>query len=381
MNTIRFQLGLDPRVQAIAAGLIEHTLRSCAPETLLDNASIQIPHRPTHILAFGKASIGMARWFADALADRLVGGVVLAPEELIVPIHPRVITLAADHPHPTQRNIEAAARLRVYAESIPAGDACIVCISGGGSAHLCSPRPGVTLEQIIETTRSFNESGATIQELNAIRKQFETLKAGGLGDLLAHCPDTRVYLISDVIGDDLGTIASGPMMTESHPPLHLILGNHTTPAAALRAQLGTDTIVQTGITGDAQIQGKALAESFLRTGTTTIYAGETTVDVHDSGGIGGPCMEASLACALALAQANETSWMVLGLATDGIDGPSDACGSIIAPAMITASPARHALQNHDTLAYLDSIGATIRTGPTGTNVNDLVLVLKDSEQS
>ena len=364
---------LEPRVRIFATDLIGHVLRSCAPATLMDKRIGRLrTDRPTHVLAFGKASMGMTRWCVDHLGERFAGGVVLAPESLVGQVHPKLSIFPADHPTPTQRNIDATNALRAYAEGIPDDHACIVCISGGGSAHLCSPRDGVRLDEIVQTTRAMNRSGATIGELNRARKELETLKGGGLAGLLSHVAERRVFVLSDVIGDDLATIASGPMLDPDDPVEHTIVGSHADAAEAARSFLGREPSLRLAVTGDAQKQGRLLAESFQTSGTS-IIAGETTVNAAGSVGIGGPCMECALACAQRLHELNTQNWVVVGLATDGIDGPTDAAGAIITPMMLDDG-ARTALADHDTLPYLDRIGAAFRTGATGTNVNDLVLV-------
>ncbi len=380
MNPIRFQPGIDEQTKTLADGFVRHVLDSCAPERLLSQCPqcnpLFDPPRPAHILAFGKASMGMARWCVETLGDSFQGGVILAPEQLIEPIHPKLTIFPADHPNPTQRNIDATDELRAYAKAIPADHACIICISGGGSAHLCSPRPGTTLEQIVDATRSMNESGAPIQQLNAVRRELETLKGGGLASTIAHVHSKRALILSDVLGDDLEIIASGPMMNAEHPVDHAIVGNHLSAAKAARQWCTPPVHVQTHIAGDAQTQGRALARAFQEHHTACIFAGETTVHTRGAQGVGGPCMEMALACAAELHESRAERWIVVGLATDGIDGPTGAAGAIITPSMIDLANARDALANHDTLVYLDAIGATIRTGPTGTNVNDLVVVIR-----
>jgi len=374
MSVVRFHDGLDMCARSFAEGLIGHVLHSCAPETLMsESVGGLYPKRPTHVLAFGKASMGMAGWCVQQLGNHFVGGVVLAPESLMKPIHPRMVVFPADHPNPTQRNIDATEALREYAEAIPNDHACIVCISGGGSAHLCSPRPGRTLEEIIETTRSMNASGATIGELNRVRREMEVLKGGGLARVLDHVAGRWVFVLSDVIGDDLATIASGPMISEQDQAEHTIIGNHRACMFAAWKFCPAPDVVLSQVTAESQEHGRILADEFIDTPSTIISVGETTVDTMGSVGVGGPCMETALACAQSLYESGIGGWLVIGLATDGIDGPTDAAGAVITPTMID-SDARAALADHDTLRYLDRIGAAFRTGATGTNVNDLVVV-------
>lgn len=386
MTAITLSPSLDPDVQRVGRELIGEVLRACDPGVLVRWAVDFDPFdSPTHVLAFGKASAGMARACAQGLEDRFAGGIVLCPDAMVPESRDqRVRYFGVDHPSPTARNVEATKSLVEYARSIPSTDACIVCISGGGSAHLCSPRSGVTLEQIVQTTKALNASGATIHELNQARRSLETLKAGGLADLLSGVQRCSAVVLSDVLGDDLSTIASGPMVNPAHPVEHAIVGNHGTALnAAIR--FFESTGIRVGfqsdmVSGESGAQGRLLAERFLGSNRSAcVIAGETTVDVGESCGMGGPCMETMLACVVSLAESGDSDWVCIGLATDGIDGPTDAAGGILTGEMMTSlanqQVARKLLADHNTLAFLDTIGGTIRTGPTGTNLNDLCLVV------
>tara|TARA_R110000868_G_scaffold411617_1_gene706156 strand:+ start:239920 stop:241101 length:1182 start_codon:yes stop_codon:yes gene_type:complete len=386
MTAITLSSSLDPDVQRVGRELIGEVLRACDPGVLVRGAvDFDLFDSPTHVLAFGKASAGMARACAQGLEDRFAGGIVLCPDAMIPESRDqRVRYFGVDHPSPTARNVEATKSLVEYARSIPSTDACIVCISGGGSAHLCSPRSGVTLEQIVQTTKALNASGATIHELNQARRSLETLKAGGLADLLAGTQRCSAVVLSDVLGDDLSTIASGPMVNPAHLVEHTIVGNHMTALdASVRFLNARGCMVgfHTGmVSGDSSEQGRILAERFMDSDKSAcVIAGETTVDTAGATGIGGPCIEMAISCALALAESGDLDWVCIGLATDGIDGPTDAAGGILTGEMMTSlvnqQVARKLLADHNTLAFLDTIGGTIRTGPTGTNLNDLCLVV------
>ncbi len=385
MTAINLSSSLDPGVQRVARALIGEVLRACDPAELV-RASIDFEQydSPTHVLAFGKASAGMTKACIEGLADLFAGGIVLCPDAIIPQTQDDCLRyFGVDHPSPTTRNVEATSVLAEYARSIPAPDSCIVCISGGGSAHLCSPRPGVTLEEIVQTTKSLNASGATIHELNQARRSLETLKAGGLAELLSHVRHCSAVVLSDVLGDDLNTIASGPMLSKKHPVEHTVVGNHRTALdAAVRffESLGAPIgFYADMVSGDSSEQGRLLAKRFLESNSSAcVIAGETTVDVGESSGIGGPCMETMLSSAVHLAESGEQDWVCIGLATDGIDGPTEAAGGVVTNDMIesqaTRLSAKSAITNHDVLGFLDSIGGGIRTGPTGTNLNDLCLI-------
>ena len=385
MTAINLSSSLDPGVQRVARALIGEVLRACDPAELV-RASIDFEQydSPTHVLAFGKASAGMTKACIEGLADLFAGGIVLCPDAIIPQTQDDCLRyFGVDHPSPTTRNVEATSVLAEYARSIPAPDSCIVCISGGGSAHLCSPRPGVTLEEIVQTTKALNASGATIHELNQARRSLETLKAGGLAELLSHVHHCSTVVLSDVLGDDLNTIASGPMLSTANPVDHAVVGNHRTALdAAVRffKSLGAPIGFQADmVSGDSSEQGRLLAKRFLEsTKSVCVIAGETTVDIGGSSGMGGPCMETLVSSAVHLAESGYSDWVCIGLATDGIDGPTDAAGGILTGGMLTSFAnkqiARKLLAEHDALSFLDTIGGTIRTGPTGTNLNDLCLI-------
>lgn len=346
---------------------------------------------PTHVLAFGKASVAMTNACMELLGSRFNGGVVLCPEQLKNQLHPHPMleTFGVDHPNPTERNIQATAALTEYAKSIPTSHACIVSISGGGSAHLCSPKRGVTLNQIIETTQKFNEQGRTIYELNQARRELETLKAGGLAKHLTHIAHVETLVLSDVIDDDLDTIASGPMRDPDQRVPHTIIANHRTALLATRSTLKAQGfkigLVSGDVRGEATDCGTNLAVEFEKNPVAaTIIAGETTVDTKNASGLGGPCIETALACAIKLMELGTEGWMVLGLATDGIDGPTNAAGAVITSGMMQSvdiKQAKESLSNHDSLSFLEQTHALIMTGPTGTNLNDVCMVLPYDENA
>ena len=389
MTEVQLSSMLDPAVARFARGCAEHILKSCDPGNLIDQQiNFGAFTTPTHVLGFGKASVEMVHACALNLGDRFVGGIVLGPDDLLPAdkAYTSIAYFGVDHPAPTKRNLAATRALVDYARSIPTDNSCLVCISGGGSAHLCSPKPGVTLEEIINTTTKLNASGATIHELNHARRALEILKGGGLAATLAHVHQCQAIVLSDVLNDDLDIIASGPMMSPDHPIKHTIIGNHRTAleaGAAFIREFGEEIgPFESEISGESSVQGIALADRYQTAQSPCLIAGETTVNAGASTGIGGPTLELTLACALRLTELKLTDWIVLGLATDGIDGPTDAAGSVITSDMLVSpdrhAAARHALATHDTLRFLDSIHVTIRTGPTGTNLNDLAMLLPAS---
>jgi len=375
----------------ITRSLLGAVLDACDPRPRVAGALRDDPIPPgvpVHVLAFGKASVSMARGVLDACPGREITGVVLAPLELAINAGlPQSITVfPADHPLPTARNTDAARALAEHAASIPRDHACVVCVSGGGSAHLCLPRDGVTLDEIIDTTRTLNARGATIDELNAARTDLEQLKGGGLARILGAVRTIRVLAVSDVIGGDPRVIASGPMMRDD-PPTHTIVLSNTDAVNAAADALGAfapGSIERlNAITGDAHVAGRRLAESLAAPGVgAVVMGGETTVDAARADGIGGPVTETISAAAVHLVRAGDTNWSIVGFATDGIDGPTDAAGGALDSGMdLDPDRLARAVERHDTLGELDRIGAAIRTGPTGTNVNDIIALWRPQQET
>jgi glycerate-2-kinase len=356
---------------------------------------------------------------------------VLAPPELAPRLasdgHPGVRVFPADHPIPTERNTAAARALAESALLAPEDECVLVLISGGGSAHLTLPRSGITLDDIRSVTGNLLRAGAPIGDLNTVRRAMEQLKAGGLRSI---CPARRVIglVVSDVVGDDPAMIASGPLMRpdpEDRDPAGVLQawGVRVPPAVldAMRAPRPTDRrmqaehhIVLNGpklmeampnvldavgrfghrplhaartiqpLQGEASDAGRRLAAALLevdpsgpgRALAAVIGWGETTVSVGDATGTGGRNLETALAAAIALP--DDRPWALITLATDGIDGPTDAAGAVLCSEMFADPRARtlaaNALKQHDSYHGVEMLGGLIRTGPSGTNVNDIAVL-------
>lgn len=392
MIPIRFQSGLPEREPRIATEILRAVLRAADPERAMRAHLSHLPKdTPTHILAFGKASIAMSAGAIDALGSSFARATILAPEAntLNAQFKSKLVAMyPCDHPLPTERNIDATRHLLEHAHSIPEDHRVLVLISGGSSAMLCHPQPRASLGQIRQMTKDMLARGSSIHEINAARSQLETLKAGGLARELMHVADRYCFLVSDVIGDDPSVIGSGPMH-DAFPPRtpHVVVASNASALDALAAWCAGESIncfhIDRGVGGDASDAGRSLAHRLSRASLSSPLAvalgGETTVNTHGNDGIGGPTLELTLSAALALSQ-HEFDWSVIGFTTDGIDGPSGVAGCVLTSSMLTAPIKRQAIESairhHDTLSICDTLGATIRTGPTGTNVNDIAIAIR-----
>jgi hydroxypyruvate reductase len=381
-------------------------------------------------LAIGKAWQPMAHGLEQRLGPPSASGLAIGP----VGVDPLEgwECLHADHPLPTPRNLVAAQRVLEWIQRLSPSDALLVLLSGGASAMLCLPRPPLTLADLVAVTDALLRAGAPIEELNAVRKHAEVLKGGGLA---AACPAGRIVtlILSDVLGDRLDVIGSGPTAPDpttftdalavldrrgaldAAPALtallrrgvagrepetvkpgdplwlrveNIVIGNNRLALDAACAEAAARGYViaerREMVQGDAADAGRTLARAALglraRRPACIAWGGETTVTVGAATGRGGRNQELALAAALALE--GQPGVTILSLATDGRDGPTDAAGAIVdgdTARQIRAAgldPA-DALRRHDSYTALDAAGALLRTGPTGTNVNDIMLALID----
>jgi glycerate 2-kinase len=390
------------------------------------------------VVAAGKAAVPMARAAEEVLGDRLTLG--LAVSTATQGALDRVGLRTASHPVPDARGLAAAAELEALARGLGRDDLLLVLLSGGASALLPAPADGVTLEDKARTTTLLLRAGATIHETNAVRKHLSRLKGGGLARAAA--PARVVTLVlSDVVGDDLSTIASGPTVpdpTTFADALFVLRRRGVLDAvpAPVRERLeagergevpetpkpGDAALrrVATRIVGSNRLSVEAAAREARRQGlrplvlTTRLEGeareaarvlvavlrecvesarplapplcllagGETTVTVRGDGQ-GGRNQELAVAAAQAL-DGFPVPAVVASLATDGVDGASDAAGgiaddtSVSRAAALGLAPAAAFLAANDTRNYLGPLGDLMVTGPTGTNVVDLVTLLAGS---
>lgn len=399
---------VDPR-RAVRSSLAMHD-----GELLVDGQSIPMPAAGIRVLALGKAAVGMAWGLADALPGVPLVGVAATPNPAIAPNGITVVEGA--HPSPDARSLAAGNALMGAASAAKPNDLVLVMVSGGGSACAEVPAPGLTIEHLAGTTRALLASGAAIEEINTVRRALSLLKGGGLA--AAAAPARVVTLIlSDVVGNHLPTIAGGPTVADpttavdalavlqdhgltgrvdpavlTHldgPPaverVHdngtvVMVGDAATAArGALQAaeRLGIPArVADTAIIGEARVVGERLAGTAGGTGPgMSIFAGETTVTVAGSGS-GGRNQELALAAAIALA--GREGPLVASLGTDGVDGPTQAAGGVadggtVARGEAAGLDAVEALAANDSGTYLAAVGGRLVSGPTGTNVGDVMV--------
>lgn len=411
---------------ATIAGIYQSAVDAVLPQTVLpkalhlDGSTLTVgdtthvlEERPVYVIAFGKAAGEMTAVVAEILGDYLTEAIAVVKSEVVQEI-PRTRVVVGSHPVPDQRSLDAGEAVLRFATGIP-DEALVLClISGGGSALMESLQAGISLDELQRVTKDLLRAGASIHELNTVRARLSALKAGGLLQVLAGRPVVNL-IISDVLGDDLATIASGPTVprragesaeavlerfgvdarlpaqsdeSDVDAPQSLTIGSLSVAidAAAEEARKAglTPVVLSRSFAGEARIAGDLFASILADSasgltafgpGICLIAGGETTVTVRGPGK-GGRNTEAALAAAIRLA---DVSGVTAGfLATDGDDAETGVAGGIVTGETVDdLATARAALADNDSWTWLDSRGATWGDGPTGTNVNDLMIGIID----
>ena len=414
----------EHEVVTLLRGALQTAVAAANPARTLPEHLPSPPKGRLIVVGAGKAAAGMARAAETFYGERYPG---VKLEGLVVTryghsVHTEQIRVVeAAHPVPDAAGVAATAEILALAEGLGEDDLLVCLISGGGSALLCAPE-GVTLSQKAALTGALLRSGADITEMNTVRKHLSRVKGGGLAR--AAFPAQVVSLIvSDVAGDELSVIASGPTVPDSstlaearavleryglEPPSHLSsapktpkpgdaiferVQNHliasaqgmlSATATFFRERGITPLILSESVTGEAREIAKmhaAIARQVRAHGQplgppcVLLSGGETTVTVRGSGRGGRNC---EFALSLALELNGLGGVYALAADTDGIDGTEDAAGALITPQTLAATgraEARRYLENNDAYSFFERTGGLVHTGPTLTNVNDVRLVL------
>ena len=346
------------------------------------------------VIGIGKAADAMAQGLLAALPagfevdDALI--VCLSPPAPgVLPTHWQV--LVGDHPLPGERSLAAGRAVAAFADAARAGDRHLVLLTGGASALCVSPAPGVTLEQKVAATRALMRSGAPIAELNALRKRLSSLKGGRLAARIgARGATVTTLAVSDVQGDDLSVIGSGPTVPDAGsapaPVIHAAVVATLDDALAALIAAGERRglrVVSLGRTlyGEVAVHAEQLAAQLcgLARGTPTLVVsgGEPVLRVEGDG-LGGRAQELALRVARGIAGFEGVTLLAAG--TDGIDGPTTAAGGFadggtLARIAAAGLDVDHMLARNDSHPALAAAGDLFFTGPTGTNVADVVVAL------
>jgi hydroxypyruvate reductase len=340
----------------------------------------------TSAFAVGKAAAAMMLGAVDALGARLERGLVVMPDGDVPPSlaqHPGIRVLQAGHPRPDERSLAAGEALLAFAATPPRGGRVLLLVSGGASALLEVPAPGVGLAELRALyDRSLHER-LDIEALNRERIVLSRIKGGRLADLFRGA-SVEALMISDVPRDDPAVLASGLLDTPGLPR-QLIGSADDALDAVVRAAAVRGLRVARGVerlAGDAESAARRIChELAVGEADLHVHGGETVVRLPARPGRGGRCQH--LAVAAARQFAGHSHFLLLAAGTDGIDGASEDAGAIVDGG--TDERARDCgLDSAATLAAADSgtlleaTGDLVHTGPTGTNVGDVVLALRQA---
>ncbi len=385
------------------------------------------------VVGAGKAGAPMAAAVEEVLGDRVSAGLVIVKYDHTGPTR-EVVLREAGHPIPDESCVGATAELAELVEGSGPVDLVVVVLSGGGSALMMLPARGITLDDMQRTTALLLRAGATINELNAVRKHLERAKGGGLARMAAPS-DMLALVLSDVVGNPLDVIASGPTVPDTSTfadtcaivdrfgvwdelpasvagrlragrdgdfpdtpkpgdPIFertqtvVVASNELAAVAAVRqaeAEGLRALLLSTYVEGEAREVAKVVAalareetahDRPLARPCCIVAGGETTVHVRGRGR-GGRNQELALA---AVEKLDGLDGVVLAaLATDGTDGPTDAAGALVDGTTLARARAlgldpQQYLQDNDAYHFFEPLGDLLLTGPTNTNVNDLLFV-------
>ncbi len=414
---------------AAARAAFTGALEAGHPRAVTTQAMAQLDDAPTYIIAIGKAAAAMAQAVRDSGCT--APGIVVTHDEGFAEID-NMRCFASAHPVPDARGLAASEAVILAANELGADDHLLLLISGGGSALLPAPTDGVTLKDKMALNAALLASGLDIHAMNAVRRLFSRLKGGRLARLAAPARITQ-FLLSDVPGDRLESIASGPAVCDPVPleqvlvmiadhaldrldvvarmvariaeettdlPLregdpalrlvdsHLLASNglcRTAATTSLAAHFADAARLDPpDLAGDAATLARSLAHHVSDTSSPDrmlfgVTGGETTVKLDKISGKGGRAQEMVLAFAdemHCLGTEAPPRWLVLVGGTDGRDGPTDSAGAMIGAAdPFDAAAVARALQNHDSYTYLAAHDQLLEAIPTGTNLGDIAIFL------
>jgi hydroxypyruvate reductase len=388
------------------------------------------------IIGAGKAVVPMSEAVSELICERITTGLVITKDEYISRRPPaneyRIKVMEAAHPVPELRNISATREMLSLVSDLNHDDLVFCLISGGGSSLLTKPSRGLSLRDIQATTAALLKCGASIEEMNIVRKHLDDVKGGGLVQHINHATVISLIL-SDVIGDNLDIIASGPTVPDpstfddawavlskyqviyqipsqvlahlsagrtgqipdtlkpgdthfAHTSNFLIGNNPQVVSAAIEAAHELDfypQLLPISLNGESRYVGQAIANHLKSNSRLDrasgmpncfITGGETIVTVKGNGK-GGRNQELALGAVKNLSGSDRM--VLVSLATDGGDGPTDAAGAVVTNQTYSLGLAQGLdpedyLENNDSYHYFDQLGDLLKTGPTLTNVNDLV---------
>lgn len=412
-------MNLEQDARAIIEASIQAVLPDAAVKRTLEGWT---PPGPVYVVAIGKAAWRMAAAASKSLGNAVYAGVVVTKYGHSLGAIPRMQIIEAGHPVPDHHALLGAHKALALVDGLTAGDWVLFLVSGGGSALFELPLRGVSLADIAGLTKALLASGANIAEVNTVRKHLSAVKGGRFAQR-CHPARVRSVVLSDVLGDALDSIASGPAYPDAttvedaqavlqrygiNLPPHMqgalqqetpkalahvetqITGNVSAlcnaAMAAARVRGYAPLLMTTTLDAEAREAGAciaAMAREVRHSGhplappCALVFGGETVVRLQGQGK-GGRNQELALAAAQGIDGLKDV--LVFSVGSDGTDGPTDAAGGMVTGEFAArCRAAGYSIEAHlaenDSYPLLQAMGGLMMTGPTGTNVNDLMMVL------
>ncbi len=408
------------RLRSDVLEIASEAIQQMHPNKLLKQHLLNFkPTGKIFLIAIGKAAWTMAKAVSDILGDSIQNGIVITKYSHSQGKIGNLKIREAGHPFPDKNSLIATAETLEMIQKLSENDVIFLLLSGGGSSLFEQPLPGVELEDIISISQKLMNSGADINALNPVRKHLSAVKGGRFAQIIS---PTKIvsFVLSDVIGDKLDVIASGPVHPDKSTSYHALrilekyrikisekisnailketpknlpeiettiignVGDLCEWAAKISYRKGyTPIILSKEIQSNVNLVAEKLIEELKKSRISDekpfalIMGGETVVNVKGSGK-GGRNQEFALIASQKIS--GMENLVVLAIASDGTDGPTDAAGGLVDGTtwqrlQQAGVDPEMALQNNDSYNTLKAVGDLVITGPTGTNVNDLILVL------
>jgi len=395
--------------------LVEQAISADGDRLVIQSQAYDLRHfRRIRVAAVGKASVAMAQGAKNVLGERIDEGLIVTKQGYGEPVEGFTV-LEAGHPVPDETSLAAGGQLLTFAQGSNESDFCLFLLSGGASALVESLPGDLTLEDLQATNEALLASGLDIGAINAVRRQISRIKGGRLSAAFGDAT-VVVLVLSDVVGNSLAAIGSGPFIATTQEvvsdatirllpervrqellaailtPLdapkrdHFVIGSVSlaihAAADAARARGLLALAYQDPLRGEAREMARQIVDLFQRQAKALdeqafcmIFGGETTVTLREEGGKGGRCQEMTLAAVPGIAKVSHAAFLAAG--TDGTDGPTDAAGGLVETATTANGRSQRAdLVSHNAYFYLEAADALVRTGPTGSNLNDICLVIR-----
>jgi glycerate 2-kinase len=415
---------------ASPSSILRKKLKLVGKRLIVDSTKLDLDNYDRLVvIGGGKAAASMADELENLLGRRISAGVVNIPDYLEVPRRERRIEFhRATHPVPSEKGVKGVEAMLSLVGKPQSKDLIICLITGGGSALMPMPIKGLELSDEKTATNLLLRSGAPIEEINCVRKHLSAIKGGRLAEKL-HPARVLTLIISDVVGDKLDEVASGPTVPDpttyrdvmrilkdyeiwkrlpnrvrvvveeakKDTPKpgsrifarvsNILVGTNEQSCLAAMSSLkraGYDArVLSTHVQGEAREIGKLYAAVLqdMKASSAIIAGGETTVTITERAGKGGRNQELVLSASLGIDRLGGA--VIASMGTDGVDGPTDAAGALadsntIQRAKKKRLDARTLLRTHSSYNFFNELGDLIITGPTGTNVNDITILARSS---